>query len=239
MDDSILSNARISEFLEVFNYMPDTFFWVKGTDGKYVTVNDTNLRHYNAHHVSEVRGKSDFDYCARFLAEIYTNDDKLVLAGEEIVNKLEPILQKDWSIRWYMTTKKQLRDENGEVIGTLGFAREVKEGVYSGLYEEEMSQVIEHIQQNYHQKIHIKELAAMVCLSVSAFERKFKKNFNVSPTEFIMNIRVNMVCQKLINSKKGIAEIALDCGFYDHSFMSSMFKRSLNMSPSQFRKAYQ
>lgn len=236
---NILENSKVEVLLQLFDYMPDTFFWVKDLQGRYVTVNATNLRHYNATHVDEVRGKNDFDFCSKHLAEMYTRDDNAVLNGENVVNRLEPIRQKDWSIRWYLTTKKQLLDKDGRVSGTFGFAREVKEGQFPGLYDEEMTPVLDHIRANFQGKVSVEKLADLSCLSVSAFERKFKKNFNTTPREYIKQIRLNLVCQELIETKKSISQIALDCGFYDHSFMTSAFRSAFGITPSKFRKKYQ
>jgi len=207
MDATILEDSHVGNLLQLFDFMPDTFFWVKDIGGRYITVNATNLRHYNATHIDEVRGKNDYDFCSRHLAEMYTRDDNAVLNGENVFNRLEPIRQKDWSIRWYLTTKNQLLDKNGQVIGTFGFAREVKEGLFPGLYDEEMTPVLDYIRANFQGKVSIEKLADLSCLSVSAFERKFKKNFNTTPREYIKQIRLNLVCQELIQTKKAFLKL--------------------------------
>ena len=236
MYEKLLKSAKIESLVEIFDFMPDTFFWIKDTKGHYVWVNEKNLRHYNAKTNYEIQGKTDFDFCSSHLAEMYTQDDLAVAKGMEITNKLEPIRQKDWTIKWHLTTKRPLLDDKGTIIGTFGFAKEFKEGQFPGLFSEELLPVIDYISNNIHTKVSIEKLAELSCLSISAFERKFKKNFNVTPREYIKQIRLHLVCQELIKTNKSISEIALDCGFYDHSFMTSVFKASLTMTPSQYRK---
>lgn len=238
MYKTLLRSAKITSLIEIFDYMPDTYFWIKDLAGRYVWVNEKNLRHYNARCIEEVQGKTDYDFCSKHLAEMYTKDDKAVAKGLEITNKLEPIRQKDWSIKWHLTSKRPLKNVDGAIIATFGFAKEFKEGQFPGLFSEELLPVMDYIRNNVHSKVSIEKLAELSCLSVSAFERKFKKNFNVTPREYIKQIRLHLVCQELIKTRKSISEIALDCGFYDHSFMTSVFKSSLAMTPSQFRKKF-
>lgn len=234
----LLSSAKVQSLVEIFDYMPDTYFWIKDLSGEYVWVNEKNMRHYNAKSVEDIQGKTDFEFCSKHLAEMYTQDDAAVARGMEITNKFEPIRQKDWTIKWHLTTKRPLVNEDGEIIGTFGFAKEFKEGQFPGLFSEELLPVMDFIKSNIHSKIPIEKLADLSCLSVSAFERKFKKNFNITPREYIKQIRLHLVCQDLIKTNKSISEIALDCGFYDHSFMTSVFRSSLAMTPSQFRKKF-
>ena len=239
MKDEILNSASVKSIIEIFDYMPDSHFWIKDLEGKYLWVNEKNLRHYNARDVSQVQGKNDYEFCSRHLAEMYMKDDREVAKGKTVINKLEPVRQKDWSIKWHLTTKRQLKDKDGQVLGTFGIATELKDGQYSSLFSEELRPVIDYIRNNVQHKISIEHLADLSCLSVSAFERKFKKNFSVTPREYIKQIRLHLVCQDLIKTRKSISEIALDCGFYDHSFMTSIFKSSLGMTPSRFRKKFQ
>ena len=238
MYERLLKSAKLESLIEIFDYMPDTYFWIKDMKGCYIWVNEKNLRHYNARNIQEIQGKSDFHFCSRHLAEMYTQDDLAVSKGAEITNKLEPIRQKDWTIKWHLTTKRPLKNDKGDIIGTFGFAKEFKEGQFPGLFSEELLPVMDYIRNNIHSKVSIETLAELSCLSISALERKFKKNFNVTPREYIKQIRLHLVCQELIKTSKSISEIALDCGFYDHSFMTSVFKSSLAMTPSQFRKKF-
>ena len=81
-------------------------------------------------------------------------------------------------------------------------------------------------------------LAEMVNLSVSQFERNFKKLFNMTPLKFINKVRVDNACEMLISSYATLSEIALDCGFYDHSYFTKIFKAQMGQTPIQYRKQY-
>ena len=65
---------------------------------------------------------------------------------------------------------------------------------------------------HYREKIAIIGLAAMCQLSLRQFERKFKSYFNLSPTQYIMKMRIHEACDLLCNGSRPIGDIALRAG---------------------------
>jgi AraC family transcriptional regulator len=63
---------------------------------------------------------------------------------------------------------------------------------------------------------------------------QFRKHFGASIGEYIRNLRIQFVCQRL-RTDASLAEIAYDAGFADQSHMSRTFKRHTGCTPSQFR----
>ena len=99
----------------------------------------------------------------------------------------------------------------------------------------EMNEVLEHVRAHYAEPIKIEDLAAVAHLSPSQFERRFKKVFQISPSQHILNVRIRAVCNLLSGTNDTIASIAIDCGFYDHSHLSRNFQKAVGISPSEFR----
>ena len=91
---------------------------------------------------------------------------------------------------------------------------------------------------NHSHPIEVKELAKLVHLSVSQFERRFRKVFQISPLKHIMNVRIRSACLMLTTTNDTIAAIALDCGFYDHSHFTRNFRKIMGISPKDYRKQY-
>ncbi|NQZ58297.1 MAG: helix-turn-helix transcriptional regulator, partial [Lentisphaeraceae bacterium] len=75
-------------------------------------------------------------------------------------------------------------------------------------------------------------------LSVSQFERRFKKLVNMTPLRFINKIRIDNACEKLIRSNDTLSTIALECGFFDHSYFSKIFKKHMAQTPGEYRQRY-
>ena len=75
-------------------------------------------------------------------------------------------------------------------------------------------------------------------LSLSAFERHFKKSFHLTPIQYLNRYRIQQACSALSQSDEPISAIAMDCGFYDQSHFTRSFLRVLHTTPAAYRKRY-
>lgn len=64
--------------------------------------------------------------------------------------------------------------------------------------------------------------------------RKIKSITNLSPNEFIRNIKFKMACKLLTEKKLNVSETAYELGFVDPRYFSSVFKKEIGMSPSEY-----
>ncbi|MCM8537055.1 MAG: AraC family transcriptional regulator [Lentisphaeraceae bacterium] len=231
----ILKEINCQSLLKMFDRQPGLVLWIKDKHGVYEHANQEFLRHYFLKY-EDVVGCTDFDLSPVYIAEAFLEDDAQVLQGEEIYNRLELINFKDQRVDWFMTTKLPLRNILGEIIATIGMTRRVDDIAEPEKPEGPILEVMDYIKDNFHQSVSVKEMAGICCLSLSAFERKFKKHFKMTPTEYVMKFRVNQVCRALIYTQKPISEIALENGFCDHSYLTRKFKKIMGISPKDFRK---
>ena len=65
--------------------------------------------------------------------------------------------------------------------------------------------------------------------------RLTKKLYGITPTQLIAKIRIAAACRQLEETDKSIADIALNCGFTDHSAFTRAFKSSTSVTPSVYR----
>ncbi|MDB5051864.1 MAG: transcriptional regulator with sensor, AraC family [Fibrobacteres bacterium] len=225
--------------LELLEYLPDTYFFAKDLDGRFMAANAAFVRGAGLGSESDLIGKSDLDVWPRHLAEGYRRDDRKVMqSGKPIINKLELSKNAKGGSDWFCTTKIPLRDKSGTVRGVAGFARDVKKSHSSFKPYMEMSKVIEYILSNYSDPLSLKSLASKAAMSPSQFERRFKKNFGATPMQYLRTIRIQAACQFLAETQLSISQIAFKTGHYDHSHFNRYFSQYMGQSATQYRAAH-
>lgn len=82
----------------------------------------------------------------------------------------------------------------------------------------------------------VEEMAAMVGLSTTLFNDKFKSYSGFSPIHYLINIRITEGIKLLKRKNTNLTDIALDTGFYSSQHFSTTFKKLTGYTPSEFRK---
>lgn len=93
----------------------------------------------------------------------------------------------------------------------------------------------EYIDENYAEKVNVKEIAQMYHVSEAYFIRSFKKYFGKTPKTYIINKRLDEGKNLLLTSNDSINEIAYKVGFPSHSLFTQFFKKMYGRTPSDFR----
>ncbi len=226
-----------NQVAELFEYLPEIYFWAKNEKRQYVHLNQQDAEKCGGSCEADILGKTDFDIFPSELAENFDKDDLYVLTtGNKIVDRVELVPNADGTVDWYSTTKVPIYSKDKKIIGVAGTTRNLKKA--SGILQPymDMNHVVDYISKNYSRPIEVSTLAKMAALSVSQFERKFKKMFQISPLKFIIKVRIKAACRLLAQSRDHISNIALATGFYDQSDFSRQFRANMGVSPREYRR---
>lgn len=222
----------------LFDALPGVRFYVKDLRGKYVYASRGMLVAHGVASLDDIIGRTDHDFIPHYLADHYVRDDQLVIAGQEIWDRVELVLRHTGCADWYSTSKIPLRSKQGKIIGLAGVTRDLQDAAESSAPYSRLAPVLEHIRAHFAETIELEQLARLTHLSPRSFQRHFQKAFHTSPTDYIRQFRVGKACQLLVESDASITAIANMTGFSDHSHLAREFARVMKMTPSAYRTRY-
>lgn len=105
----------------------------------------------------------------------------------------------------------------------------------------EMSGKIEKIasyfQLHYADNLSMAQIAAEHGFSRSTFFRHWNRRFDISPTRYVIALRLNEAKRQLRETNRSIEAIAYSLNFCDPAYFCSAFKRELKMTPAAFRNS--
>lgn len=224
----------------LFDYLPDTYFYAKNLREQFVAVNQALATLVGVASPDEMIGKTDHDFSPRDMADQYVAEDR------RVIKTRKPVIHQAWlipdhrgALKWYLSSKIPLFGRTGRVIGIAGAMRDVEKATELLAPYREMEVVLTHLLTHYEEKIDFRQLARLVPLSISQFDRRFKRLFQLTPQQFLLRVRLNAACQMLASTDRSILHIALRTGFYDQSYFTKHFRRQMGITPTTYRRKYQ
>ncbi|MEX9253200.1 helix-turn-helix domain-containing protein [Pseudenterobacter timonensis] len=231
-----LLNA-ISLIAPLLNAIPNVVFFVKDCQARYLLVNMTLARRCGFKHVASLLGKTSADVFPSALGQGYTEQDLRVLRdGVTLRDQLEMHLYNGRVRGWCLTQKLALRDSYGRVIGMAGISHDLQEAQARHPAWQRLAIVDDHIRNHYHRPIAMEELTELSGMSVAQIERYCKRIFHLTPRQMIHKVRLEKATE-LLAGETPITDIALQCGYTDHSAFSRQFKAMTGTTPRDFRLA--
>ncbi|HEX9048016.1 MAG TPA: ATP-binding protein [Verrucomicrobiae bacterium] len=126
------TNARLAEERDILRTIIDNLpdcIYAKDRDGRFLLNNPAHAKDLGAASPEAMRGKTDFDFFPRELAEqFFADEQKIIASGGSLINqeqyKARPC-EKDGEKRWSLSSKVVWRDNHGAVLGTVGITRDI------------------------------------------------------------------------------------------------------------------
>jgi two-component system sensor histidine kinase UhpB len=116
------SEANLRAMLDNSPYLT----WLKDTESRYITINKVFADYLRLEDASHVVGKTDLELQPKELAKKYIADDAEVMETRQKKHVEESAFDGN-TTHWVETYKTPIIDGQGNVLGTVGFARDITE----------------------------------------------------------------------------------------------------------------
>lgn len=118
------------------------------------------------------------------------------------------------------------------------FAKRMRELKKTNATSIHIRKCIDYIYEHLHEKLTISDLASYSGLNVSYMSKLFTKETGVSVKDFVTNAKINTAQNMLKHSDFSYLDISLALGFSTQSAFISVFKKSVGLTPKQYREKY-
>jgi AraC-like DNA-binding protein len=92
-----------------------------------------------------------------------------------------------------------------------------------------------YIRMNFDRSITASKVAEHLGYNVDYLGRIYRQTYNCTLTEAIHRRRIDKACEYLLNSKLTVTQISSKCGFNDPDYFRRIFKRYMQITPSDYR----
>ncbi|WP_407271188.1 helix-turn-helix domain-containing protein [Radiobacillus sp. PE A8.2] len=95
-----------------------------------------------------------------------------------------------------------------------------------------------YIDTHYYELISAESLSAKLGLSTRHMNNIYKERYQVTPIQYLTEVRIGLAKKMLIETNKDIVSICFEVGFESLSTFYRTFKNSTDVAPNKYRKAY-
>jgi AraC-like DNA-binding protein len=225
--------------LTLFESLPQTYFYAKDRDSRFVMVNQLFLDNHGLEDERQAIGKTDRDFHPPLMAEAYIEEDRRVMANRRTLpGQVWLVLHRRRFPRWYVSTKTPLFDIGGEVIGLAGAMYRIEAQQELTRFFRELLPVVQYIEQHYAESISMSAMAELAGLSATHFNRRFRQLLRMTPMQYLRTVRTQAARRLLTETSRSLLEIAIEIGYTDQSHFTKRFREVTGMTPAAYRKRF-
>jgi len=207
-----------------------------------------------------ISGRPDIHYCHAGLIDVYLpilirgNHIATLCTGQFLVSKptkkrfeiiknnvkdykIDISVLEDAYFKTRIISKKHIMNYIDLMTLIVNYIFEVEDKIIflkKSNYSPIVSKALNYIENNYNDRVYIKDIANYACVSKYHFEHIFKKETGSTFIDYINNFRVSKAKAMLI--KKDISSVCYDSGFNSLSHFYKLFKRYTGTSPKGYKK---
>ncbi len=103
-------------------------------------------------------------------------------------------------------------------------------------HKDNLGLVLQYMNGHFNEPIAIKQLADLIHVSESYLIRRFKKEMDKTPIQYLNTLRIEVAKRLLVTTNKTIEEISDTIGCNSPKYFSRLFKKLTLETPGSFRK---
>jgi AraC-like DNA-binding protein len=111
------------------------------------------------------------------------------------------------------------------------------DGTWAGENENPIWRALKYVNEHLTGQLSLEETAWKCGMSVSCFQRAFKREVGMTFNKYVNSLRISKARQLLHENNKSMSEIAFACGYTNQYHFTRTFKRLMKMPPKSFRKS--
>lgn len=101
-----------------------------------------------------------------------------------------------------------------------------------------MHDIVKYIELNYASDLSLQEVAGKFFVSREYISRRFKQEYGINFSDFVVNIRIDKAKLLLQNPRLKLTQISEMVGFHDVKYFSKVFKKQVGSSPKDYRDTF-
>ena len=101
---------------------------------------------------------------------------------------------------------------------------------------ESLKKAISYIRMNYQSDVTISDVADQTGIGERYLRKLFAQHLNLSPLDYLNQIRINKAIELLRNTEMSIKEVCFTCGFKSPQYFSRVFKQQMGITPREVTK---
>jgi AraC-like DNA-binding protein len=224
---------------ELFDCMVDLVYFVKNERAEYVVVNRTLVERCGLREKRDLIGRTTEDIFPAPLGRSFREQDEaLIRSGAAVVNQLELHLYPGREMGWCLTNKLPLRAGDGRVVGLVGASRDLQAPGEEADGHEDVARAVRHARDHLEDRPTLGALAGVAGLSPYQFDRRVRKLFRLTTGQLLLKLRIDAAAERLRDTAMPVATVALACGYSDQSAFTRQFRRTIGLTPGEYRSAY-
>jgi len=222
--------------IELMSNAPGLSLVIKDHKGRIMHTNAFNARISGWSGVDEMIGYTSEELYPPDQAAVYGGRDREVMeTGQPIVERIYGFVANR-STALNCVTVRPITGTAGKRIGTATIYWRAEKKLAVANWYDPIRKAIVYLNDHYAENIPVERLAALANYSEAQFRRLFRELMQLTPSEYVMQVRLNAAKTLLSTTDKLITSIAQETGFYDHAHFIRSFKAATGQTPAAFRR---